>query len=86
MEPELSDVANGLVFTLRAALTGCQGGLFVGNPCFSSSGRTGRQDPQPDTNPSQLWLAVKCGRLCVEPRKEAESQKAPLEGGLGGEP
>ena len=46
----------------------------------------GREDPQPDTNPSQLWLAVKCGRLCVELRGEAGSKKAPLEGGLRGEP
>ena len=53
--------------------------------CFSSSGGTGRKDPQPDTNPSQLCFAV-FGRLYIELRKEAESKKAPLEGGLGGEP
>ena len=34
---------------------------------------------QPDTDPSQLWFAVKRG-LHVEPRREAESKKAPLEG------
>ena len=33
---------------------------------------------QPDANPSQLWLAMNCGRLCVELRREAESKKAPL--------
>ena len=27
--------------------------VFVGNPCFSSSGR---EDPQPDSDPSQFWL------------------------------
>ena len=53
-----------------------------GNPCFSSSG-TGREDPQPDTNPSQLWFAVKRA-FYAEPRGEAESKKAPLEGGFGG--
>ena len=40
----------------------------------------------PDTNLSQLWSTVQCGCLCVELREEAESKKAPLEGGLGGEP
>ena len=47
---------------------------------------TGREEPQPDTNPSQLWLAVKCGRSFVELRREAESTKAPIEGVVGGEP
>ena len=59
--------------------------MFVGNPCVFVGG-TGREDPQPDTNPFQLWFAVKCGRLCVELRREAESKKTPLDGGLGGEP
>ena len=40
-----------------------------------------REDPQP-----QQCLVVQCGYLCVEQRKEAESKKAPREGGLGGEP
>ena len=49
---------------------------------------TGRWDPQPDTNPSQQCLVVQYGYFCVEQRKrkEAESKKTPLEGGLGGEP
>ena len=47
---------------------------------------TGREDPQPDTNPSQQCSVVQCGCLCVEQQKEAESKKAPLERGLGGEP
>ena len=48
-----------------------------------ASGRaagTGREEPQPDR------LAVKCGRLCVELRREAKSKKAPIEGVVGGEP
>ena len=53
---------------------------------FRRAAGTGREDPQPDTNPSQLCFAVKFGRLYSELRKEAESKKAPLEGGLGGEP
>ena len=56
--------------------------LFVG---IRRAAGTGREDPQPDTNPSQLCFAV-FGRLYIELRKEAESKKAPLEGGLGGEP
>ena len=40
------------------------------------------EDPQPDTNPSQLWLAVKRTSY-AELRGEAESKKASLEGGLG---
>ena len=54
--------------------------LFVG------AAGTGREDPQPDTNPSQQCLVVQCGCLCVEQRKEAKSKNTPLEGGLGGEP
>ena len=52
---------------------------------FRRAAGTGREDPQPDTNPSQQCLVV---QLSVEQRKrkEAESKKAPLEGGLGGEP
>ena len=52
--------------------------------CIRAAG-TGREDARPDTNPSQLW-AVRTGCLCVELRKEAESKKAPVEVGLGGEP
>ena len=54
--------------------------MFAGNPCFSSSGR---EDPQPNTNPFQLWLAVKRA-LCTfyaKLRGEAESKTAPLERG-----
>ena len=40
---------------------------------------TGREDPQPDSNPSQLRFAVKPAEL----RGEAESKKAPLEGVSG---
>ena len=47
---------------------------------------TGREDPQPYTNPSQHCFVVQCGVLCVEQQKEAESKKTLLEGGLGGEP
>ena len=53
---------------------------------FSRAAGTGREDPQPDANPSQLCLVVQCGCLCVEQRKEAKSKKVPLEGRLGGEP
>ena len=42
---------------------------------FRRAAGTGREDPQPDTNPSQLWPAVTCGRLCVELRKEAEGSE-----------
>ena len=65
------------VITLRATLTGCEGGLFDGSPRFSSSGR--HEASQPHTNPSQPRVAVKCGRLCFELREEAASKKAPLE-------
>ena len=51
--------------------------LFVG------AAGTGREDPQPDTNPSQQCLVVQCGCLCVEQRKEAKSKKTPLEGVWG---
>ena len=39
---------------------------------------TGYEDPQPDTNPPQLWFAMICGRLYVEQRREAESKNTPL--------
>ena len=45
---------------------------------FRRAAGTGREDPQPDTNPSQHFLVVNV--------VEAESKEAPLEGGLGGEP
>ena len=54
--------------------------------CWVPLAGTGREDPQPDTHPKQQCLVVQYGCLCVERRKEAESKKAPLEGGLGGEP
>ena len=36
-------------------LQGARGEVFVGSPCFSSSGRHSREDPQPDS-PFQLRL------------------------------
>ena len=33
--------------------------MFVGNPSFRRAAGTGREDPQPDSNPSQLRFAVK---------------------------
>ena len=57
---------------LRATLTGCEGQVVCWKPLLLV-------DPQPDTNPSQLWFAVNCGRLCVELRREAESKKASVE-------
>ena len=45
-----------------------------------------REDPQPETNSPQLWLAAKCGSLCVGLRREAESKKTFLEESMGGEP
>ena len=74
------------VGNLEQPRQGARGELLVGNPCFSSSGRhRPAQAPQPDTNPSQLRFAVKRA-LYAELRGEAESKKASLEGGLGGEP
>ena len=32
------------------------------------------------TNPSQPWFPVKCGRFCVEVRREAERKKARFKG------
>ena len=66
-------------------------GLACPGLCTSSSPDRGREgqvvcDPQPDTHPYQQCLVVQCGCLCVERGQEAESKKAPLEGGLGGEP
>ena len=46
---------------------------------------TGREDPQPDNNPFQLRFCCDTHILC-RVRREAESEKAPLEGGWGGEP
>ena len=69
-----------------AALTGREGQVVCWLLAFRRAAGTGREDPQPDTNPSQLCFAMKFGRLYSELRKEAESKKAPLEGGLGGEP
>ena len=46
---------------------------------------TGREDPQPDSNPSQLRFAVKRA-FSAELRGETESKKAPLEGGWGVNP
>ena len=62
-----------------------EGRAFVGNPCFSSSGRH-RPRGLTTTNPSQLWFAVRCGRLCTELRREAESKKTPFEGVWGVNP
>ena len=58
----------------------CLLGTFV---CRGAAG-TGREDPQPDSNPFQLRFAVK--RTFSALPGEAESKKAPLEKGLGGEP
>ena len=57
---------------------GARGEVFVGIG-------TGREDPQPDSNPFQLRFAVK-RTFCAELRGEAESKKAPLEGGWGVNP
>ena len=65
---------------------GARGELFVGNPCFSSSGRHRPRKPTTQhTNPSQLWFAVKRAFYAKLPR-EAKSKKAPLEEGLGVNP
>ena len=65
----------------------CPGpGCLLENFAFRRAAGTGCEDPQSDTRPDQQCLVVQCGCLCVERRKEAESKKAPLEGGLGGEP
>ena len=45
----------------------------------------GREDPQPDGNPFQLRFCCQT-HFSAELRGEAEGKKAPLEGGLGGEP
>ena len=44
---------------------------------------TGREDPQPDNNPFQLRFCCDTHILC-RVRREAESEKAPPGGGLGG--
>ena len=46
---------------------------------------TGREDPQPDSNPFQLRFIVK-STFSAELRREAKSKKAPLEGGWGVNP
>ena len=61
-------------------------GCLLETLAFRRAAGTGCEDPQPDTNPSQLWFVVLCGRLCVGLRMEAERKNAPLEGGLGDEP
>ena len=66
-------------------LRGATDGLFVGNPYFSSSGRTGREDPQPDTNPSQMWLAVKSLSVSNCEGKQ-KARKLPLRGVWGVNP
>ena len=66
-------------------LRGATDGLFVGNPYFSSSGRTGREDPQPDTNPSQMWLAVKSVSVSNCEGKQ-KARKLPLRGVWGVNP
>ena len=52
--------------------------------CRRAAG-TGREDPQPDSNPFQLRFAVK-RTFYAELRRETESKKAPLEGGWGVSP
>ena len=65
-------------------MTGCEGtNCLLGTLPSRRAAGTGREDPQPDTNPFQLWFAVKTA-FYAELRGEAESKKAPLEGGLGG--
>ena len=61
-------------------------GCLMANHAFRRVAGTGREDPQPDANPSRQCLVVQCGCFCVGQRKEAKSKKTPLEGGLGGEP
>ena len=69
-----------------ALLSRSEGQVVCWKLAFRRAAVTGRENPQPDTNPSQFCFAVKFGRLYIELRKEAKSKKAPLEGGLGGEP
>ena len=54
---------------------------FLGTVGSRRAAGTGRVDPQPDTNPSQLWFAVKRA-FRQELQGEAKSKKAPVEGGL----
>ena len=58
---------------------------LLGTLASRRAGGTGREDPQPDSTPSQLRFAVK-RTFSAELRGEAKSEKAPLKGGLGGEP
>ena len=87
-DPELSYEATAgttflpkSVFTLRAALT--RGGLFVGNRCFSSSGR---HRPRGPTTRHQCISAVVCCAMWLLMCRNARKRESPLEGGLGGEP
>ena len=57
--------------------SGARGRLFVGDLRLSSRGH---EDPQPDTNPSQLFCSE--AFMFVGLPKEAESKKALIEGGL----
>ena len=60
---------------------GVRGKLFVGNLASRRGAGTGREDPQPDTNPSQLWLAVKRSFYAELLRREAGSKKKGIRGG-----
>ena len=73
---------------LRATLAVRGAGCLMETHAFHRAARTGREDPQPDTNPSQQCLVVQCACLSVEQRKrkEAESKKAALEGVWGVNP
>ncbi|OLQ11428.1 hypothetical protein AK812_SmicGene4762 [Symbiodinium microadriaticum] len=54
--------------------------------CMGARGsERGREDPQPDSNPSQLRFAVQ-RTFSAELRREAESKKACLEGGKSSGP
>ena len=59
--------------------------MFVGTLVSRRAAGTGREDPQPDSNPFQLRFAVK-RTFSAELRGEAESKKGPLEGGWGVNP
>ena len=64
-------------------LQGCQARCLLGTLASRRVAGTGREDPQPHTNPSQLWFAVKRA-VYAELRGEAESKKVP--GGWRSEP
>ena len=60
----------------RATLTGCEGRIVCWEPFLLVERPAQAADPQPGTNPSQLWFAVK--RACyAELRGEVESKRAP---------